>query len=193
MKKSKSTLFMFVTVLLCQNCSSSHDVVDHFFPSYYSNEQCDLIDTITAPTDSVYLIEVAFGRLYQDFTPINPDSCSRKLYHLACGHSLFEAIENRADSSYVLKGTSIVDVFANFAIKNANTDRYVDLLAIKVGDTISNCDQTDLQKLLYPLLLDYSYNYKKQAESITTVVSSKHFHDDYIISPKRTIVVVPIN
>jgi hypothetical protein len=122
---------------------------------------------------------------------MNPDSCSRKLYYYACGHSLFEAMENRADSSYVLKGTSIVDVFGNFAIKNANTNRYVDLFAIKVGDTISNKDQTDLRKLLYPLLLEYTYNYKKQAESIITVVSSKYFHDDYIISSKRTIIVIP--
>lgn len=191
MRKNKPTLLIFVTLLLCQNCSSSHDIVDHFFPSYYSNEQCDVIDTITAPIDSVYLIEVAFGRLYQDFTPMNPDSCYRKLYYYACGHSLFEAMENRADSSYVLKGTSIVDVFGHFAIKNVNTNRYVDLLAIKVGDTISNEDQTELQELLYPLLLDYSYNYKKQAESFTTVVSSKYYHEDYIISPKRTIIVLP--
>lgn len=183
---------MFVTLLLCQNCSPSHDIVDHFPPNYYSNEPCYVIDTITAPTDSVFLIEVVFGRLYQDFTPIDPDSCSMKLYHHACGHSLFEAMENRADSSYVLKGTTVIDVFANFAIKNANTNRYVDLLAIKVEDAISNEDQTDLRKQLYPLLWEYAYTYKKQVESIITVVSSKHYHEDYIISPERTIIVIPI-
>lgn len=191
MRRDKPTLFIFITLLLCQNCSLSHDIVDRFFPNYYSNEQCDVIDTITAPIDSVYLIEVAFGRLYQDFTPMNPDCCYRNLYNHACGHSLFEAMENRADSSFVLKGSSIVDVFGNFAIKNAKTNRYVDLLAIKAGDKILNENQTDLQKLLYPLLLEYTYNYKKQAESIITVVSSRNFHNDYIISPKRTIIVIP--
>ena len=192
--KTNLTLFLFLSMLICQGCHSSHEIVDHFLPSYYSNEKCYAIDTIYAQVDSIYQIDANFVRLYGDFSSINVDSCSGKIYYDACHHSLSEARKNGRDSSYVLKATNLVEVIGVFPIKNVATGEYVDLFMIRVGEDLSNENQRDFANNLYPLLFRYCSYYKKQAETFTTVVSSHLFKDnynDYIKSLKRTIMVFP--
>ena len=193
--KTNLMLFLLLSLLICQGCRSSYGiVVDHFLPSYYSDEKCYAIDTIYAQVDSVYQIDANFYRVYRHFSSINVDSCSEKIHLHACYHSLSEARESGGDSSYVLKATNLVEVMGRFLIKNVATGKYVDLFMIRTGEDLSNESQSDFSKKLYPLLFRYCSDYKKQAETFTTVVSSQLFkgnYNDYIESPKHTIMVFP--
>lgn len=191
MKKIFLCLLFFAVLFVSHSCISNAVVVDIFPLSYYSNEKCEVVDTIETSTDSIYLIEIVFRRFYSNAEQCDPNGYAKDVFYNACGKSLIEEWENGTDSSYILKADSIIDIIGTFAIKNTSTNKYVDLLTIRLDDNSSCQTQSNLLEALYPMLLEYSIKYKKEAESFIILMSSNYPHVGWIESPIRAIMVIP--
>lgn len=191
MKKNILCMFFFATLFVCHSCVSNSVVIDFFPPSVYSSERCDVVDTIEASIDSIYLIEIVFRRLYGNIEQCDPRRYANDVFYEACGKSLSEEWRNGTDSSYTLKVDSIIDIVGTFAIKNTSINKYVELLTISSDTNTSIQTQSCLLKVLYPELMKYFTNYKKEAESFTILMSSNYYHAGWIVSPNRTLIVMP--
>ena len=186
-------LIICVSIITFSSCVTQTEVVDHFPYSYYSNEECGIVDTIESHVDSVYTIEVSFFRLYRRFSYYGHDSCSNKLFYMGCGQSLSESLELGIDSSFVIKTESVDDLFGIYVIRNAISNICVDVIIIRPNKKIKFKKATLLQKEIYPHLLEYTLAYERYSKNITTVISNNISYKSFVISPTRTIKIIPKN
>jgi len=195
MRRIPLYIFFFIFFLtIVQSCTSESDIiVDYFPPSYYSNEKCDIVDTIVAPIDTPYLVDVWFRRIYNKVIPFNTDDCSNSIAKNCCGRFLSEYLQEGRDSIYRYKLDSLQIVVAAFMVKNLSTDKYVDIFYIDSDDPSPVEYSSDLQRILKPILMDYVSDYKNQADQYTVVVSNRFSCEEYIFSPERKILIIPDN
>lgn len=185
----KSVIYAICIVLVCQGCSNSREIVDYFSPGYYSNEKFDIVDTLYAPVDSIYVVKASFLKSYEKFTPINWDNIADTLFRESDGQSLSYALSVGEDSTYVLKGEGVKQLYGRFLVKNLYSDKYFDFIVLSTNEIN---DSLFVQNKFYPIFLRYTIEYQKQLELFTTVVSSCCNSDKELYpSPGRKLVIIP--